>query len=265
MKNSILSILLLIIGNYSAKSQPIDELQLHGGTTIIAFLMDDRGWIVADSKVAVATNGVISEYKQVRKIARTKDIFYAFSEHPKVQFNDILIYDAFNIMDSTIRKKRSFIKSFESFDSAIVNKLNKTIDTLLTHNHFATLEEYTKNSFLGFLMVQYEKDKPSYKLRSYKFERTDQGYRTVIHSSEPATDGLPILFLGSKEAVFKYIESHPNLFSGFMQIKEKLVCLVAQEIQASPDHVGFPIDAVKITKHGHKWYCNNMECNINNF
>lgn len=240
----------------------MDSLKLYHGTSVIAFLKDDTGWIVADTKVVEETNSVITGSQTVRKIKQTQDIFYAFTVHPIMHFNDELIYDAFALMESTIKKEKDFNKSFTTFDSIIKSKLNDAINVLQKNNHIGTLEKYTKTSFLGFLMVQYQNGKPNYQIKSYKFQKNIDGYETVADPPLIMQGAYPILFLGSYEAAVKYIRSHPKLFVGFKDMREKLICLVAEEVGANPDYVGFPIDAVEITHNGHKWYYDNMKCSI---
>lgn len=240
------------------------ELKLYHGTSILAFLKNDTGWIVADSKVTEETNGIITGSHNVRKIKETNGIFYAFTIHPIVHFDDELIYDAFSLMDSIIKKEKDFNKAFETFDTVIKDKLNEAINIFLKNNHILTLEKYTQTSFLGFLMVQYKGDKPNYQIRSYKFQKNSSGYTTVMDPPLIMGGEYPLLFLGSYQAALSYIRLHPKIFVGFQEMRGKLICLVAEEVKANPDHVGFPFDAIEITNKGHHWYHDIKECIINN-
>ena len=242
--------------------QSTGDLKLYHGTSVIAFLKDDIGWIAADSKVVEETNGVVTGSHTVRKIKETNAIFYAFTVHPIMHFDNQLVYDAFSLMESTIKKEKDFNKAFETFNSIIVNKLNESINILQKNNHYATLEKYTKTSFLGFLMVQYQNGKPSYQIRSYKFQKNIEGYSTVIDPPLIMHGTYPILFLGSYEAAIKYIGAHPKYFVGFTQMKERLICLIAQEVAANPNYVSFPIDVVEMTYKNSKWYYDNKKCSI---
>lgn len=244
-------------------SQPImDDINLKYGTTVIAFLKDDIGWIVADSKVNLVTNGITTGTEYVRKIKHTNDIYYAFTVHPIMHFNDELIYDAFSIMESVIEVEVDFDQSFVSFDNLITNKLNEVIKILQKSNRISTLEKYTNTSFLGFLMVQYENKKPKYQIRSYKFKKIGTEYITIIDPPLILGGAYPMLFLGSRDAAINYIKSNPTLLVGFQNIKDKLVCLVSKEIEANSEHVGYPIDAVEITNNGAIWDYNIYECPI---
>ena len=251
-----------MIYNSSAIKTRNRSPEFFGGTTVIAFLKDDTGWIAADSKVVEETNGVITGSHTVRKIKQTDDIFYAFTVHPQMYFDNKLIYDAFSLMESTIKKEKDFKKSFDAFDSIIKSELDKAIKILLENNHIPTLEKYTNTSFLGFLMIQYNNDKPNYQIRSYKFQKDGIGYKTVPDPPLVMGGEYPMLFLGSYEAALRYIQSHPKMLVGFKDVREKLICLVTEEVSANPSYVGFPIDAVEITKDGAKWYHNITECSL---
>ncbi|MGN6542024.1 MAG: hypothetical protein ACTHKY_14550 [Ginsengibacter sp.] len=258
----VILITVLVIYNMFGTKTMRHSLKLNGGTTVVAFLKDDTGWIAADSKVVEETNGAITGSHTVKKIKQTDDIFYAFTVHPQMYFDNELIYDAFSIMESTIKSQKDFDKSFNAFDSLITVKLDKAIKILLEHKHIAMLEKYTKTSFLGFLMVQYKNSKPSYKISSYKFEKVGDGYKTVPDPPLVMQGAYPLLFLGSYEAALRYIRSHPKFLVGFKNVRQKLICLVSEEISANPEYVGFPIDAVEITKDGSQWYNHIMECSL---
>lgn len=263
MKNISLTFLILISFGIKGISQTkIDILKLYHGTSVIAFLKDDIGWIAADSKVVEEVNGVESSFQTVRKIKRTKDIFYAFTIIPIMHFNDDLIYDAFALMHSTIKEEKDFNKSFETFDSIITAKLNFAIKVLKNNNQIAILDKYTKTSILGFLMVQYQNGKPNYQIRSYKFQKEAENYNTIQDPPLIMQGVYPVLFLGNYEAAIEYIKTHPKYFVGFENIREKLICLVAEEVSANPDYVGFPIDTVEITQRGHKWRYGNVKCSL---
>lgn len=255
--------LLILFGFNIINSQTtMKDIKLIDGTTVIAFLKDDIGWIVADTKVNLIINGINTGTENVTKIKQTSDIYYAFTVHPIVHFNNELIYDAFSVIDSIIKREIDFDRSFESFDEMIINKLDELINILLKQNQIITLEKYTKTSFLGFLMVQYENDKPKYQIRSYKFQKINKKFKTVIDPPFVMKGQNQILFLGSYKNAVRYIASNPSIFVGFRNIKEKLICLVTKEIETNPDHVGYPIDAVEITKDGGKWDYKITECSI---
>jgi hypothetical protein len=256
----ILTSVLMIFNIQNIK--PKHSLKLCGGTTVVAFLKDDMGWIAADSKVVEETNGVITGSHTVRKIKQTGDIFYAFTVYPQMYYDNKLIYDAFALMEETIKKEKDFNKSFNAFDSLIIGELNKAIKILLENNQIAMLEKYTNTSFLGFLMIQYKNNKPSYQIRSYKFQKDGNGYKTVTDPPLIMQGVYPMLFLGSYEAAVRYIRSHPKMLVGFKDIREKLICLVAEEVSANPNYVGFPIDAVEMTKNDSKWYHDITECSL---
>lgn len=113
-------ILLLLFVQYQGDNQrTTGKFTLNHGTTIIAFLKDEVGWIAAGTKVNVVTNGAITGSHRARKIKQTNDIFYAFAVHPMVRFNDELIYDAFSLMESTVKKEKEFKKAFDTFDLII--------------------------------------------------------------------------------------------------------------------------------------------------
>ncbi len=253
----------IMIYNIPVLKSAKHSLKLYGGTTVVAFLKDDMGWIAADSKVVDETNGIMTGCRTVKKIRETSGIFYAFTVYPQMYFDNELIYDAFSMMESTITSQKDFDKSFNVFDSLITSELDKAIKILLDHNHIAILQKYTNTSFLGFLMIQYKGIKPSYQIRSYKFQKTGNGYKTVPDPPLIINGAYPMLFLGSYQAALKYIRSHPNLLVGFKDIREKLVSLISEEVSANPDYVGFPIDAVEITKDGSNWYHDITDCTLN--
>lgn len=257
----IAQILLLLSMLSNANSQITSGiLRTYHGTTIIAFLKQDHGWIAADTKVAEDNNGTMTGSHHDHKIRKTNGIYYAFTIHPIVHFNDNLIYDAFSLMEATIKEKKDFDTAFMVFDNVINKKLITTINILQENNHLEILEKYTKTSFLGFLMVQYVDGNPIFKVRSYRFEQNNSGYKVVLDPPLVMNGPINIIFLGSYQAATNFLRENKSYFSGFTQMKEKLICLIAKEIAANPNYVGFPVDVVEINSDGDKWHYDIKEC-----
>lgn len=256
--------LILFIQTPGICQQQYGKIKLFHGTTIIAFLKDDIGWIVSDTKVVEEIDGKLPRSHQVTKLRRTGNTFYAFAIHPVMYFNDRLVYDAFVIMDSILKKQKDFNSASEAFNSTIIKRLNVAIALMLRNNYHATLEKYCNTSFLGFIMVQYPKgeSKPKYQMRSYKFEKRNNGYITIPDPPLILRGRYPSLFLGSYQAAIEFLKQNPKYFSGFIKMRERLICLVAEEIKSNPIYVGYPIDAVEITSSNFKWYRNIKKCTI---
>lgn len=99
-------------------------------------------------------------------------------------------------------------------------------------------------------------------MRSYRFQRGIEGYSTVVEPPYIVYGQYPILFLGSYERAVKYLLSNRNYFTGFTKMKERLVCLIAQEIEANRAYVDFPVDVIEMKYGSHKWYYDNKKCTI---
>jgi hypothetical protein len=236
-------------------------LKLYHGTTVIAFLKDDIGWIAADSKVTTITaEGIVS--KNVKKIEERKNIFYAFAEVPVARLNDQVIYDAYDIMDETINQEQDFTKSFDAFDARIIIKLQECLDIIVKENELGFIIKYTRQSFLSFIMVQFQQGKRFFQHKSYKFELHNGVYNVVEEPPLMLIGAYPFMLLGSSNAAIEYLRLNPKFLLGFTEMKEKLIFLIAQEIKANPLYVGFPINVVEITDSSQVWSLDNMNCPI---
>ncbi|WP_205513641.1 hypothetical protein [Longitalea arenae] len=66
--------------------------------------------------------------------------------------------------------------------------------------------------------------------------------------------GFP--FIGIADNIIQYLLSHRTLFTNFINVKEKMVCLIGIEAEKNPQSVGLPADVLVLNKKRHKWYFN---------
>jgi hypothetical protein len=235
------------------------------GTTVIAVINSDSAVLGADSrgeyKMMGEKKGV--EFK-IRKIYETNKIVYAFTELKAIYSEDKEIYDAEKIMDGIIKQDKELIKSFNSFNSAIINKLNIAIDSLKNDNQTGVLELYTRKSILSFIMTTSANGQMNYATRSYRLKKDSAGrFKPVVDTLQktPASHQYAII-LGQRMEVNKHLATNPYYLSSHYNIKEKIVCLIKLEADKNPDHVSMPVDIVVVDKRSIRWSYNNNECAI---
>ena len=246
------------IYSFSIFGQPID---LNHGTTIIAFITNDTVWVAADTKVHESASNYNKEQSSThRKIFKTNEIVYAFSELPRPSTYNKEVYNADKIMTHFIKTQKTFEKIFEKFNDSIIKRLTVFIDSLKVNRYYSEIEEYKKKPVLGMFMIAFINGKPEFKHRTYKFNEQANG---VIPIDPFVPDGFGrILWLGSQINAMNYLRSNKSYFNGFKNMTQRLICLINEEVKNNGEYVGFPVDVLILTKKWHKWYYNNKSCII---
>jgi hypothetical protein len=259
----LLCIIILLIINIQMTTENKNLLRLKRGTAIAAFVKKDTVWIAADTKVTTTNErGQILEVKKVRKIHQTDGVYYAFVELPEVIYDGKTIFSAITTLDDIIWKVKDRNKVVAQFVDTTLKQLDELISIYKQIAADQLLEMYTRKSILGFIVVWFDNGEARFEQRTFRFEKTLTGFKTVL---EPARTKFPennLLLLGSYENAAKFLQENKKYFVGFKDMKERIICLVKEEADKNSEWVGLPIDAVEIDKGGPKWYLDNTECKI---
>lgn len=237
------------------------------GTTIFTVVSPDTIWIAADSKVAEVNgnNSPTGNSSNRNKIFETNSILYGFAAI--LSGNDKFgkeLFDSQKIMDSIIKEKKSIQSSFSGYKDAILIKLNELLDTLLFKEYYTFIEKYTHEPIHTFFMASFENEGPKYYSQSYTIVKNGNKYKIREEQANIYDYGTMIFMIGRKETIKKFLQSHPNYFSNFTSMREKLTCLISLEAKENPIDVGMPVNIVEIYKNDFKWFRDNKECIMTN-
>jgi hypothetical protein len=232
------------------------NVQVHYGTTIAAYITPDTAWIAADTKVNninPQTSKVESSFK-MNKIHEMDNIVYAFHGHPHIDYYDNRIFDAIKTMADCIKKEKDLNAAFELFNLTIINQLNDALKFLQDNNHPHVLHRYTNESFFGILMITFQNGYGEYLHRKYRFERVGMNIKATAEPQQITPEKNALLLLGSIGSASGFLTANPSYFHGLNHMIEKLVFLIDKEAKANPKEVGFPVDALIMTRESNQWY-----------
>ncbi len=261
--NSTIVILLSIIcfPTSAICQDRMSDYTIKHGTSILAIVMQDSIWIAADTREGENEKAG----RQVDKIYKTRRYYYAFSGLGSIynKRTKKTIFDAKAIMESILKRNLNSVDTiFKIFNDSVSRQLSSFMCKLRISDPrlFNTL---TPNDIvLEYMLAFYKEGKRVFKSCSLMLSEQTENCQIYVRQILTNTEPYEIFMSGNHDYIKKFLSKNPSYFSGWLNIKEKLVCLIKIEAKHDTVFVGMPADVLLIKKNSHKWYRKIKDCTL---
>jgi hypothetical protein len=226
-------------------------------TAVVCIRTPDRIVIGADSKGTF--RGAGNSNAPICKIRQVGDVFYAAAgilQHPGTGFV------VWNIVDEALRGGFGIADKMTVLEDSAKLARARALSALKTVHPDDYEENFNKGDRAVLSIVFGTREKGELRVWSVDFQiATADPFSFNVHrKSCPGTceDGNSIYFLGQKESMLAYYDSHPQLQNS--KFEEIVDTLIGVAMLDKSDQVGPPVDILQVTPKGAEWVRNGKGC-----
>jgi hypothetical protein len=235
---------------------PIFDIDTAAPTTIVVVRTPTVIYIGADSRITDIRNE--SRTSTACKIRRAGDLFYAFSGFPRIPGVKPGLME---IIQVAAEGGGSITEMVEAFDDTIADTWSGGLQKLKQKHPKFYKEEIRDRNLLQIAIAGIQNRKPVFFMRHLKaMERNGSPGIDIYKKSCPGDcqKGKVIACLGHIGALEGYTSVRSDVWKdGYVRGIRRLITL---QMDASPEHVGPPIDILQIRRQGARWIQIKPEC-----
>lgn len=235
---------------------PLGSTNTAAPTTIVVVRTSTEIYIGADSKITDIRNESLTS--TACKIRQEDDLFFAFSGLPKIPGVKSGLME---IIEKASEGGGTITEKVEDFDDIIVDAWSEGLQAVKKER-----PQFYKKELMGKIVLQIafagiQKRKPVFFMRHLKAVERDGLPTIAIYKKSCPGDcrqGKVTAYLGHTGALKGYISDHSDVWkAGYVQGIRELITL---QMEAEPEHVGPPIDILRIDRMGAEWIQIKPEC-----
>jgi len=251
-QNPIVTVFFLLFTSFHAFSQNTGFC----GGTILAYITKDSAVIVSDTKLVKGVLGGEKSFTTTSKLRYHNLTHYAIAGSARIYYNNIVLFDAFEIMKKAIGNRYDFKAIAETFLTLTNEALSDLVKRGMSKSKMLKLFE--SGILMDVIMVRYYGTASEY--FQFSLQQIGKELKCSINFSEVSNQRPILVCVGTKDHIQSYLNKKDYLKLP-TNLKDQLLNLERKEITSHSTEMGCPIEVATITAT--KWYskyiddCNN--------
>jgi len=225
-------------------------------TTIVVVRTPEEIYIGADSKIMDLRDGSFNA--TACKIRKIDDLFFAFAGFPDIPGSQP---DVVEIIQEACGRGDSIHEKVTAFDEIIVRTWSQEIRELKEERPELYRRNLRGKTLLQIAFAGIARRKPVFYMRYLRAVEQRDSPSIVLQKKRcpgNCSEGTAYAFLGHTGALKEHMAGGTDIWdAGYAEGIRRLITL---QMEAEPEHVGPPIDILRLDRTGAEWIQKKPEC-----